>query len=271
MGLPAAAPGLPPDDAVRLIILRGEPGVVHFLAYLTLINAGLVAFNLLPAFPLDGGRIARSMLALAMPRETATRIVAGLGWTLGIASVLLGLAVVRGWGAPVSVSLTFIGLTTLLGTGAEEMFERGHAALQGIPVRAAVRQPTLCLAPGEPIGPAIQATMQSLGRDVLPVAEDGRLVGILSRRDLLAALAHGPAANVGAVMQTEFVRIEAGADLWRAQQLLLGAAHEAVPVLEDDRLQGMLTHADVLASFNTYPRSTQLEAPQLIYPSVSSL
>jgi Zn-dependent protease len=271
VGLPSAVPGLPLNLAVRLIILRGEPGPVHFLTYLTLINAGLVVFNLLPAFPLDGGRIARSLLALAIPRETATRMVAGLGWTLGIASVLLGLAVVRGWGTPASVSLTFIGLTALLGTGAEEMFERGHAALQGIPVRAAIRQPTWCLAPGEPIGPAIQATMQSLGRDVLPVAENGRLMGLLFRRDLQDALAHRPAATVGAVMQTDFVRIEAEADLWRAQQLLLGATHEAVPVLDDDRLQGMLTHADILASFNTYPRSTHLEAPQLIYPSVSSL
>jgi CBS domain-containing protein len=94
---------------------------------------------------------------------------------------------------------------------------------------------------------------------------------LLFRRDLQDALAHQPAASVGAVMQTDFVRIEAESDLWRAQQLLLGATHEAVPVLEDDRLQGMLTHADILASFNTYPRTTHLEAPQLIYPSVSSL
>ena len=136
--LPAAAPGLPLSAAFRQIILRAEPGPAHFLTYLALINAGLVVFNLLPAFPLDGGRIARSLLALVIPRELATRMVAGLGWTLGIACVLLGLAVVRGWGTAASVSLTFIGLTALLGTGAEEMFERGHIALQGIPVRAAV-------------------------------------------------------------------------------------------------------------------------------------
>jgi Zn-dependent protease/predicted transcriptional regulator len=270
-GLPFAAPALPAYVAVRLIVLRAEPGPVHFLAYLALVNAGLVVFNLLPAFPLDGGRIARSLLALLVPRETATRMVAGLGWALGIACVLLGLAVVRGWGTPVSVSLTFIGLTALLGTGAEEMFERSHATLQNIPVRAALRQPTWCLAKGEVIGPGIQATMQSLGRSVLPVAENGRVVGLITRRDLLAALARQPAATVGAVMQTDFVRIEADSDLWLAHQLLLGAPHEAVPVLDGDRLQGMLTHADILATFNTYPRTTNLEAPQLIFPSVSNL
>ncbi|MEP7359408.1 MAG: CBS domain-containing protein, partial [Anaerolineales bacterium] len=236
-----------------------------------LVNAGLVVFNLLPAFPLDGGRITRSLLALALPRHTATRLVVGMGWTLGIAGVLLGLAVARMWGTAVSISLTFVGLTALMGTGAEEMFERGHSTLQSIPVRAAVRQPTFCLAPGEPVSLGIQATMQSLGRDVLPVAEDGRLVGVLARRDLPAALARQPAVTVGAVMQTDFVRIEAAADLWRAQQLLLGAAHEAVPVLEDDRLQGMLTYADILTTSKTYPLTTQLEAPQLIFPSVPNL
>ena len=271
IGLPAAARGLPFDQAVQLILLRAQPGLLHFLTYLTLVNLGLVVFNLLPAFPLDGARILRSLLATLAPRPAATRVVAGLSWTLGIACLLLGLAVGRRWGAPISISILFIGLTALFGASSEEMSERSQVALQGIPVRAALRQPTWCLAPADRISLDVQAAMQSAGRGVLPVAEDGRLVGLLTRPDLAAALARQPQASVGQIMQTEFARIEAEADLWHAQQLLSGAGQEALPVLDGDRLQGMLTRADVLAAFATYPKSIHLEATQLISPSVPNL
>ena len=270
-GLPAAARGLPLDQAVQLILLRAQPGPLHFLTYLALVNLGLVVFNLLPAFPLDGARILRSLLATLAPRAAATRIVAGMGWTLGIACLLLGLAVGRRWGIPISMSIMFVGLTALFGTSSEETYERSQLALQGIPVRAALRQPTWCLAPADSISLEVQTAMQAAGRSVLPVADGGKLVGLLTRQDVAAALARQPGANAGQIMQTQFVKIEAEADLWHAQQLLAGGGLAALPVLEGDQLQGMLTSADVLNTFATYPKSIQLEATQLISPSAANL
>jgi Zn-dependent protease/CBS domain-containing protein len=262
---------LSPLLAAQLVLRRGQPGGEHLLSTLAFVNVSLVVFNLIPAFPLDGGRILRSLLALRLRRSTATRTVASLGWIVGITCLLLGGTLGRWWGQAASISLVFIGATAILGTGAEESFERNQAALHGISVRAAVQQPTWCLRPAEVLTPALLSAIEAMGRSSLPVADGPNLIGVLSRQAAVAALARLTPTTVEQVMRIDFPRVEADADLWHAQQLMAGAGWQALPVVNGGQLHGMLTSADIRAASAAPPSLLRIEAPLLIFPGQPSL
>jgi Zn-dependent protease len=252
-------------------IARGQPSGLHFWATLTFVNVGLLALNLLPAFPLDGGRISRSALALLLPRPTATRILVRTGWVLGAACLLLATTAGRLWGQGMAITLLVTGLTAIVGAGAEESFQHSQAALHGIPVRQAVRQPTWTLQSSEVLTPDMLRAIDQLNRPALPVVSDGRLVGLVTRRDLATARARSGGLTVTSLMRRDFQQVAAESDLWQAQQLMLGGDQDTLPVTEGERLLGLLTAADVRAAFVATPRPSPAEAPQLISPSPSPL
>jgi Zn-dependent protease len=269
----ASGGALPSWPRLLFDVTRGMPGALHFFESLTFVNAGLLVLNVLPAFPLDGGRMARSALALFLPRDTATHFIARLGWLLGAAALLLATVAARSWGQPVALSLLVTGITMVLGAGAEEAFERGQAALKGIPVRSAVRQPTWYLQPAQVLTPALLSAIKALNRPALPVVGEAGVVGVINRRDL-ARVRPGSldgAATVASRMRSDFARVEADADLWRAQLIMLDAGQEALPVLDGERLLGMLTSADIRAAAVAPPLPGGAAAPQLVSPESSSL
>ena len=262
---------LSPLLAAELVLRRSQPGAEHLLTVLAFVNVSLVAFNLIPIFPLDGGRVLRSLLALWLGRPTATRLVARLGWWLGMACLLLGGILGRWWGQAASISLVFLGATALLGTGAEESFERSEAALHAVSVREAVHQPTLCLRPADLLTPALLGAIESAGRFALPVADGTNLIGVLTRQDAATALATRGPATVEQVMRVDFPRVEADADLWQARQLMAGAAWQALPVVNGGQLQGMLTSADIHTAAIAPPYLLSAQAPRLISPAQAGL
>lgn len=264
----------PAEFELRLVLLRGGPVLPYGLVLLALTNLGLAVFNLVPAFPFDGGRVLRSLLAVALPRPLATRIVSSLGWLVGLACLLVGAALARRFGAAAMITTLLLGLTALLGTSAEDLFERQTTMLRHTPVRAAVRQPTFTLAPGDALTPALAAALRQLGHlPLLPVVEGGQVVGLLPQRALAAALA-GPSAvsvTVAQVMLPAGHRLEADADLWSAQQALAEAAHDALPVFDGEQLHGMLTVADIRALLLEPSAMLRIQPSQLISAGQPSL
>ncbi len=270
LGLMVGPPGVSPRAALQSVVTPtslGAPSLLGALFYLTLANTGIALFNLLPAFPMDGGRILRSLLALALPRPWATRLVTALAWLFGLAFIGAGLFMARVWGVAAAFSLMLVGGFVMLGASAEQALERSRSKLRGITVRAAVRQPTWVLAPTDSLSPSLADSAFRLGQSVLPVVVSDRLVGLLTRQDLTAALERAADLPrlVAHVMRTQFAYVRADEDLWHAHLLLMGTELAALPVLEGEILYGMLTPADIseTARFGLRP-ALRGEAPTLI-------
>jgi Zn-dependent protease len=259
------AGGLPAPEVVRAALRDEAPALLGLLLYLSFANLALALFNLVPAFPMDGGRILRSFMALAVGRLTATRLVSGLSWLVGGVLTLAGLGAAQRWGVPASLGLVLVGLFTFAGAGFEKAVEENRLALGRLPARLAARQPMLTLSPLDRVTPAVAALLASLnGQSALPVVVGDRLVGLLTRRDVDQALTRGERYTVAHLMRTRFPYVRADEDLWRAQQLLSGAEAGMLPVLEGEALHGILTAADIRAARFAAPSPASAEATTLI-------
>ena len=163
-----------------------------FFAKLLWVNVSLAAFNLLPAFPMDGGRVLRAALAFRMGHDRATEIAARIGQAMALGFALLGL-----FGNPM---LLFIALFVWSGAQGEATLTRLRALLHDVPVRQAMTPDTRTIAPSTSLSEVIDL-ITTEGHHAFPVLRDGRLVGIVTRDTVLEALAEvGPDSAALAAM-----------------------------------------------------------------------
>jgi len=184
-----------------------------FLPTLLAANLMLAVFNLLPAFPMDGGRVLRALLSLRMDRVRATRVAATVGQALAVGLGLLGLA-----GNPF---LILIAVFVWIGAGAEATAVAVDERLAHRPASCAMITRFEALGPRDPLARAIDLTLAGAQKD-FPVLDGPRVVGVLTQiavlrglRDLgpdgLVADAMGPArtANITATLDDLLRDIEA--------------------------------------------------------------
>jgi Zn-dependent protease len=151
-------------------------------ATLAFINVFLVIFNLIPAFPMDGGRVLRALLAMTMPYARATRLAATIGQSLAIVFGFLGLI-----GNPF---LLLIALFVWIGAEAEARQVEERVNLQGARVRDAMLTEYHTLGPEDSLGHAAELLLAGSQQD-FPVVEDSdrhRPIGVLSRSSLMDGL-----------------------------------------------------------------------------------
>jgi Zn-dependent protease len=204
-----------------------------FLERLLVVNVILVAFNLLPAFPMDGGRVLRALLATRLEYTRATQIAASIGQGMALLFGLVGLFV--------NPFLLFIALFVWIGAAQEASMVQLSAALDGIPTTAAMLTNFEALTPGDPLSRAVDFTLAGSQQD-FPVVEGGRVVGILTRRDLLVGLAQRDRdAPVREVMQTDFRTVEVAEMLETALRRMQRCSCHTLPVVDGDRLVGLVT------------------------------
>ena len=211
-----------------MTLMRGD-----FLARLMWVNLFIVAFNLLPAFPMDGGRVLRALLAKRMGRRRATHTAATVGQGMAILFGIVGLFF--------NPFLLFIALFVYLGAQGEAQLVEMTSLMRGLSVRDAMQTRFRTLAADDELSTAVNELLAGAQQD-FPVVTDGEVAGILRRRDLVKALS-GPGRNatVGEAMCRECNPVQAGEPLERALERLRNSECPAVPVMEDGRLAGLLT------------------------------
>ncbi|MEX1185278.1 MAG: site-2 protease family protein [Gemmatimonadaceae bacterium] len=212
------------------------PGTeLPFLARLMWVNVILAAFNLLPAFPMDGGRVLRAALAMRTDHARATEVAARVGKMFALLFGILGLFVL---GNPF---LVIIALFVWIGAAGEAMAAQIKAVVADVPVASVMATDIRELSPGDRLSAAIEQ-VQAGFQDDFPVTDDHTIAGILTREALLKALADGKGdLTVGDVMQRTFVTAEADEPLERAMTRLQGCHCRTLPVVRDQSLVGLLT------------------------------
>jgi Zn-dependent protease/CBS domain-containing protein len=213
--------------------LTGGP----FLERLLGINLSLALFNLLPAFPMDGGRVLRALLGLRLNYVRATQIAATVGQGMAFLFGIIGL-----FSNPM---LVFIALFVWIGAQQEASMVQVKSALGGIPVRQAMLTEFKTLRPLDTLQQATEYILAGTQQD-FPILEGDRVVGILTRSDLLAALSrHSEASRVNAVMRRDFEVVHPGDMLEAASARLQACGCHIFPVVQDDRLVGLLSMENI--------------------------
>jgi Zn-dependent protease/predicted transcriptional regulator len=215
-------------------------GMTHgvFLERLLFANLFLVGFNMIPAFPMDGGRILRALLAKRMQYARATRIAAMIGQGAAFVFALLGL-----FTNPFSV---FIALFVWIGAAQEAGMAQAKSLLDGVLVRDAAISDFRVVSPRDELAAVVRLVLRGCQQD-FPVIDQGYVVGMLTRRDLLAALAAGQAyTSVSHCMERDFPMAEAGESLQPVLARMQQSEFDTLPVLENGRLLALLTRENVV-------------------------
>ena len=203
-----------------------RPGVALVLANLFWANVILVLFNLIPAFPMDGGRVLRALLAKRMGYAQGTRVAAGIGQALAFAFGLLGLV----GGNPL---LLFVALFVYLAAASEGHAAQIREAAQGIRVADAMITTFRTLDRGAGLDEALDAMLRT-GQPALPVVDDAkRPIGILSRDGVMAALkGDATAQNVATMVDEDVATVSAQACLDEALRELQERRRPAVVAVD---------------------------------------
>jgi Zn-dependent protease/CBS domain-containing protein len=203
-----------------------------FLPTLFLVNVLMAAFNLIPAFPMDGGRILRALVALKLERTRATQIAANLGQVIAIGFVFLGLFY--------NIWLVFIGIFIYLGAGAEASQEYVKQDLGVQNVGGLVMRKFTVLRAEETLAHALRALLDSQEREFV-VSENGIIAGVLTRDDMLAGLARfGQNVPIGQIMRRDIRILPPQMPVTEALQIMTELNIPLLPVGYESQLMGVI-------------------------------
>jgi Zn-dependent protease len=211
-----------------------------FLERLLLVNVSLAVFNLLPAFPMDGGRVLRALLAMRMDYVRATQVAAHVGQAMALGFGLLGLFT--------NPFLVFIALFVWIGAAQEASMVQMRTALSGIPVSRAMVTEFHTVAPDDAAKRVLDLVLAGSQQDfpVVDGGQGGRLAGVLLRSDVLKALAQRASDwRVRDIMRREFEVVDAADMLDTAFARLQSCNCHTLPVTSRGALVGLLTMESV--------------------------
>jgi Zn-dependent protease len=217
----------------------GNFSLGNLFSYLFVSNIILAVFNLIPAFPMDGGRVLRSVLAMRLNYVRATNIAATIGRGFAI---LFGLYGLIGGGIFMMVIAFF--LYTMAGQEAASV--RLTHALRGYKVQQAYNATVHRLHPSQNLRNAANMMLYS-NQNTLPVSEDGRLVGLLRRPELMELMnSKGPNALVGDIMEKNVAPVSLQSEIMAVQRRLTEEDLDALPVVgHNDYLLGLITRRHI--------------------------
>jgi Zn-dependent protease len=223
-----------------LIADRAVAGtLIFFFGYLGLLNFILFVFNLLPAFPMDGGRVLRAWLARSRPLPDATRIAANIGKAFAVVFGIVGIVSL----SPILVIIAFF---IYIGAGQEANALRYNFLLKDVTVGDMMSKPVVTLPPNMPVHEVINQMYVSkhLG---FPVVDRGVLIGMITVADVhrMSAIDRD-AMQVRDVMTREVVTLPPGAPVVDALRIMSVQNIGRIPVIENNELVGIVTRTDIL-------------------------
>jgi Zn-dependent protease len=214
------------------------PLTTAFFTNLMFVNALLVAFNALPAFPMDGGRVLRSLLAMQMDYTRATQIAVGIGQGMAVLFAVAGFLLPH-------LMLLFIALFVYLGAEAELQMVQLRGLLVGVRVRDAIMTEFNVLAADATLDDAADMVLAGTQQD-FPVMDGDEFRGILFRQKLMQGLREdGGKASVSDWVTEVDQQPALEAPLWETLERMREKQSGTLPVFTDGELVGLLTSENI--------------------------
>jgi Zn-dependent protease len=215
-------------------------GVLVFIfGYLGVLNIILFAFNLIPAFPMDGGRVLRSVLAIRMPLDRATRIAANVGKVFAVIFGIIGLFLFNPF-------LILIALFIYIGASMESTAVQYNVLLQDVTVGNMMTAPVTTVPENMPLSKVIDMMYASkhLG---FPVTERDMLVGMVTLADVnRTSPIDREAMQVKDIMSRDIVTLPPTASVIDALRIMSTRNIGRIPIVHEDRIVGIVTRTDIL-------------------------
>jgi Zn-dependent protease/CBS domain-containing protein len=205
-----------------------------FLQRLMAVNIWLVLFNLIPAFPMDGGRVLRAILALRMEYVRATQIAANIGQGLAFLFGFIGL-----FSNPF---LLFIAFFVWIGASQEASMVMMRSSISGIPVTRAMLTDFKTLSPTDKLSQVVALILAGFQHDFPVVDANGVVAGILDRDSFMRALTeHGQSAPVMAFIRRDLPTVDSHEMIEMALMRLQEVNSKTLPVMHVGKLVGLVT------------------------------
>jgi Zn-dependent protease/CBS domain-containing protein len=226
---------LTPDHTLQISALTDA----DLLRSLFSVNLLLGLFNLVPAYPMDGGRILRGVLATRMPYAAATHWAARIGKVFGGIFVLTGILMQDWW-------LPILGVFLYIGANSEEQATLLQSAMEGLTVNDLMITEYLTLSPAETLSEVLRRSLHTFQED-FPVLRDGTFFGVLSRGRMLEALREEEGDQfVQSVAQPVNGWVSPADPLREALRRMQAERVGLLPVLDQGRMVGIVTLGGVL-------------------------
>jgi Zn-dependent protease/CBS domain-containing protein len=205
----------------------------YFLFYLCLLNFMLAIFNLIPAFPMDGGRILRAFLAMNMSRLKATKISVVIGQFLAILFVVMAININNPW-------LAIIGIFIFLAAKGEAMHEDIKSLLSKFKVKDLTMRQYTALDFNDPIQKAVDLTLNGQEKEFIFV--NGKTtIGVLTRDDIIKALSkENSSISLHQAMNENFLELNPNMELSAAYEQMILKRFSVAAVIENNELIGIL-------------------------------
>lgn len=222
----------------ELVRSADELSTATFLHWLLVANVSLVAFNLIPAFPMDGGRMLRAALAMFLGFARATRMATILGQVLALAMGLYGLAAGQ-------ILLALVAFFIYIGAGQERAAEEARVLLSSLVLGDAYNKHALTLSPGDQVDRVIDYLLTSYQPD-FAVLHGGRLLGVVTRERVLKAMvSREDEAYVTSIMDRDVPRFEPHLSLDEVHERMEQQAVSVAAVFEGERFLGLVNLEDI--------------------------
>jgi len=204
---------------------------------LMIVNLWLVGFNLIPAFPMDGGRVLRALLGLKLEYVQATQTAVYIGQAFAFIFGFIGL-----FSNPF---LVFIALFIWMGAAQEANLAQVKHSVSGIPVSRAMLTNFQVLTPRDSLSRVVGLILAGSQHD-FPVIQDGRIVGILDRDTFMKALSeHGQSVSVADVMRRDVTEVDSHDMVEAALMRLQENGSKTLPVMHNGQLVGLVTAENI--------------------------